>query len=299
MRKTYIFAFAVLAAFTAACSSDDDSIKEQSGQERIPILLTANAEEQTTRAGQSIQNTQFELNQEIDVQITSSSTNYDQLVYFTSDGEGTLQPRKGVFPYYPTDQSNVNVRAIYPTGNMNVSSFTVQVPQKLKTEYMASDLMFAKVENVAPQTEAIPLTFKHKLTKIQVNLSKEGGVNLSKSKVNLIGVKKTIEFNPNTGEVDPATASSPVDIRMSDNGVSPCAAIIVPQTKPSGYLLEIILANNDILHYKTVQDINFQSGKVYTFNVKVIESNISVSTTISDWDTTPEDVEDRVKLASN
>ena len=65
---------------------------------------------------------------------------------------------------------------------------------------------------------------------------------------------------------------------------------------PPGYLLEIVLANNDVLHYKTVQDIIFDTGKVYTFNVKVIESNISVSTTVSEWDTTPDDVEERLKL---
>ena len=83
---------------------------------------------------------------------------------------------------------------------------------------------------------------------------------------------------------------------MTNDGSQGCAAIIVPQKKSSGYLLEIVLQNNDVLHYKTVQDIIFDTGKVYTFNVKVIESNISVSTTVADWDTTPVDVEQYLEL---
>ena len=82
----------------------------------------------------------------------------------------------------------------------------------------------------------------------------------------------------------------------------------MPQVVPSGYLLEIVLANNDILHYKTVQDMIFESGKVYTFNVDVIESDITVRTEVTPWDTdsdgdgttdTNDDVEERLKLASN
>lgn len=299
--KILLMALAVAAGFTA-CSSEDGGTN-QTSEERIPIVLTANADVQTTRAGQGLQNTQFKKGMNIDVQITSQDnmTGYDMLTYFTSDNVGTLQPLKGVFPYYPVNQALVNIRAIYPSGNMNASSFRVtEVSQASDNAYMASDLMFADTVGVAPSDNPVQLKFKHKLTKIQVNLSKEGGVVLTGSTVKLLGVKTETAFNSLTGEVTKEGATgTESNLVMTTDGADPCAAIIVPQVKPSGYLLEIILANNDVLHYKTVQDIPFESGKVYTFNVKVIESNISVSTTVSDWDTTPEDVEDRVKLASN
>lgn len=294
--RIMVCAAVAMAAFTA-CSSDEAT---QQTEQRLPILLTANSEAQTTRAGQGLQNTQFKKGQDIDVQITSQDnmTGYDMLTYFTSDNAGTLQPKKGVFPYYPVNQAKVDIRAIYPAGYMNKSSFTVQNPSQAGDDaYMASDLMFAKVTDVEPQTDAVQLTFTHKMTKICVNLAKEGGVTLTGATVKLLGVKTQTSFNAQTGEVTTAGATgSPSDIVMTNNGSDPCAAIIVPQVKASGYLLEIVLANNDVLHYKTVQDIIFDTGKVYTFNVTVIESNISVSTTVSEWDTTPEDVEERLKL---
>lgn len=289
---------ALATAAITACSSDDATT--QGAEQRVPILLSANAEEQATRAGQGLQNAQFKKGQEIDVQITADDnmTGYDLLKYFTSDNAGTLQPKLGVFPYYPVNQSTVTIRAIYPTGYMNASSFSVQtITQDRDDAYMASDLMFAKVTGRASQADAVPLTFEHKMTKICVNLSKEGGVVLTNAVVKLLGVKTQTSFNPQTGEVTTTGATgSASDIVMTTDGSDPCAAIIVPQVKPSGYLLEIELANHDVLHYKTVQDIIFDSGKVYTFNVKVIESNISVSTTVTDWDKTPADTEERLKL---
>ena len=116
------------------------------------------------------------------------------------------------------------------------------------------------------------------------------------STVKLLGVKTETTFNPQTGVVNVADASgASSNILMTTNGAQGCAAIIVPQSKPSGFLLEIGLQNNDVLHYKTVQNIVFESGKVYTFNVKVIESDISVSTTVTPWDAA-EDVDEHLNL---
>ena len=298
--RTIISAFAVLALLSA-CSADGDQKSQPLAQDsdgRIPIMLSAGSDD--SRAAQGLQNTQFKKGQTLDVQITSADnlTGYDQLTYFAADNAGKLQPSKGVYPYYPTNGANVDIRAIYPTGNMSASSFSVtKVNQSSSEAYMASDLMFAKVTDIAPSTSAVLLTFRHLMTKIQVNLTGEGGVVLTNSTVKILGVKTETAFNPQTGEVTVEGASGTTsDIKMTNDGSQGCAAIIVPQTKPSGYLLEIVLQNNDVLHYKTVQDIIFESGKVYTFNVTVIESNISVSTTVTDWDKTAADVEQPLKL---
>lgn len=307
--KIILLAMTAVATFTACNSDGNDEPTAQDS--RTPIMLSANAEAQNmTRAGQGLQNTQFKKGKDIDVQIYATNINYDMLTYFTADNAGTLQPRKGVFPYYPTDQSSIRIVGIYPSGYMKASEFSVQkISQASDDAYMKSDLMFADTSGVEPSANVVPLKFKHKMTKIQVNLSKEGGVKLANSVVTLKGVKVTTAFNPQTGAVtiDGATGNGE-DIIMTTNGSDPSAAIIVPQVKSSGILLEISLQNNDVLHYKTVQDITFQSGKVYTFNVKVIESNLTVTTTVAPWDTDSDgngttdandDVEERLKLASN
>ena len=297
MKTRILFSVFAALALLSGCSSDgEQQTQSQINDGRIPILLAAG---EKTRAGQGLQNTQFKKGQTLDVQITSvdNMTGYDQLTYFASDNAGTLQPSKGVYPYYPTNGANVNIRAIYPTGYMNSSEFSVvDINQSGQDAYMASDLMFAKVTDVARSDNAVLLTFEHKMTKIQVNLTGEGGVVLTNSTVKLLGVKTKTTFNPQTGEVNYLNATGAAsNILMTNNGAQGCAAIIVPQSKPSGYLLEIVLQNNDVLHYKTVQDIVFEPGKVYTFNVTVIESNISVETTVTPWETTT-DVEERLKL---
>ena len=297
--RIFITAFAALALLSGCNSDDKQQASSQNDDGRIPILLSAGVGDDT-RAGQGIQNTQFKKGQTMDIQITSKDnmTGYDMLTYFASDNAGTLQPSKGVYPYYPTNGANIDIRAIYPTGYMNSNNFSVtKLNQTGQESYMASDLMFAKLEDVEKTTSAVPLVFHHLMSKICVNLTGEGGVVLTNSTVKLLNVMTETTFNAQTGEVDynNAVGSSAGNILMTNNGAQGCAAIIVPQKKNSGFLLEIVLQNNDVLHYKTVQDIIFESGKVYTFNVTVIESNISVETTITPWDTTT-DVQEDLKL---
>ncbi len=301
--KTRIFlsAFAALALLSGCNNDDKQQVSSQNNDGRVPIILSSGIGDDT-RASQTLQNTQFRKNQTLDVQIESvdNKTGYDMLTYFASDNAGTLQPLNGVYPYFPTNGANVNIRAIYPTGHMSGTDFAVtSISQTSPEDYMASDLMFAKVEDVAKPTtanEPIQLVFEHKMSKICVNLTAEGGVSLTNSTVKLLGVKTHTTFNPQTGVVNEEDATGDAgNILMTNDGAQGCAAIIVPQKKASGYLLEIVLRNNDVLHYKTVQETTFESGKVYTFNVTVIESNISVNTTVTTWETTT-DVDDSLKL---
>ena len=296
--RIILSAFAALTLLSGCNSDDKQQMSSQNDDGRIPIILSSGIGD-GTRASQGLQNTQFRKNQTLDVQITSQDnmTGYDQLTYFASDNAGTLQPLKGVFPFYPTNGSKVDIRAIYPSGYMNSNNFSVtKISQTDPDSYMASDLMFAKVEGISSQSTAVQLTFEHKMTKICVNLTGEGGVSLTNSTVKLLNVKTETSFNPQTGavRVEDATGASS-NILMTTNGAQGCAAIIVPQSKPSGFLLEIGLQNNDVLHYRTVQNIVFEPGKVYTFNVKVIESDISVSTSVTPW-TATEDVEEHLEL---
>ena len=297
--RMILSAFAALAILSS-CSSDSIQNEQplaQDGDARIPIMLSVGSED--TRASQGLQNTQFKKGETLDVQITSADnlTSYDQLTYFAADNAGKLQPLRGVYPYYPTNGANVDIRAIYPTGNMGATTFSVtKVNQSSSEAYMASDLMFAKVTDVEPSTSAVLLTFQHKMAKICVNLTGEGGVDLSNSTVKILGVKTETAFNPQTGEVTIGGATGTAsDIKMTNDGSQGCAAIIVPQTKSSGYLLEIVLQNNDVLYYQTVQDITFEPGKVYTFNITVIESNITVGTTVEPWASSTY-IENRLKL---
>ncbi len=292
--KNIFFTTVALLAF-AACSSDDG---EQTDG-RIPIKLTSsNAEmDVVTRSAQNLQNDKFKVNEQLDVLITSKdgNTTYDPQVYKVNSLQGQLVPLSGTYPYYPINGAGVDVRAIYPKGYTSATQFTVQATQTDDASYMNSDLMFATASIDNAQSTAVPLTFYHKLTKICVNLTATGSVDLDGSIVKLLNLYTTAEFNPNTGVVTPATGGTKTSITLSENGVEPCAAIIVPQTFSNGYFIEIRLANNDILNWRSTQTIPFEGGHVYTYNIEVTESNIKVTSTVEPWLATT-DIEGRPRL---
>lgn len=298
MKTIKILYLIAVPALLLACSAEGDVPQRAANDGRQPILLSA-ASASGSRAGQDIQNTQFKKSQEIDVQITSedNQTIYDLLTYNTVDANGTMVPKMGVYPYYPTNKAKLSIRAIYPSGYMKKTTFEVRNPQIEEVDYRASDLMFATLSDIeTPDAEVThQLEFRHLLTKIQVVLTGEGGVNLNNSVVTLMNVRTSTTYSNATGEVSTTGTGSTIPMIISDDGSIPCAAIIPPQQVPSGYFIEIALANNDILYYHTAQSTLFESGKVYTFNIKVIESNISVTTTITDWDKDTDDVEQRLK----
>ena len=282
-----------------ACSSDGTGSGADAQKGETPISFTGSIGE-GTRSSQDLQNTKFKIGTLVDVQITSNDglTIFDPLVYRVSNTAGTLVPNNGVYPYYPINGSGISVRAIYPRGYMNESTFTVEETQTDDTGYLKSDLMFASATVPTSQTDAIDLNFQHKLTKICVNLTPEGNVDLAGAQVKLLQLYKTIGFNPNTGELvgDPIGSKRDFLIQSGGNEATvECAGIIVPQNFPGGYLIEIRLANNDILNYRSVQSIPFESGKKYTYNVTVTESNITVSSVVQPWLTT-EDVTGRPRL---
>lgn len=297
--KNIFMAGMALLAVTACSSGDEGSQIAETSQETIRLTGTIG---QQTRSSQDLQNSRFKVGTTVDVQITSTDgiTTYAPLTYKVNNTSGTLVPTSGVYPYYPINGAGINVRAIYPVGYMNENSFTVESTQTDDASYMKSDLMFATATVTADEErpENVSLNFQHKLTKICVNLTPEGTVDLAGAQVKLLGMYTTVGFEPNTGAITTVQGSRS-DMLIQTGGAEStieCAAIVVPQTFPGGYLLEIRLANNDILNYRSVQTIPFESGKKYTYNITVTESNIRVeSGTIEPWIETT-DIEGRPRL---
>ena len=297
--KAILSAIAV-AILLLACSSEADSPQPAAPADRQPILFAA-APALSTRAGQDLQNTQFLRRQDIDVQITAQDglTVYDMLTYYTANTTGAMVPKLGVYPYYPTNKSKIDIRAFYPTGYLSKAepTFSVRNPQINDDDYMASDLMFASLTDVETPTTSVTnvLNFHHLLTKIQVNLTGEAGVDLNNSVVTLLGIKTSTTYNTLTGAVSASATGSPTNMVIANDGSVPSAAIIPPQQLSSGYFIEVALANNVVLYYSTAQTLTFESGKVYTFNIHVVESSITVGTTVEPWASSTY-IESRLKL---
>ena len=304
MKKYFVFAAAVIAL--AACSSEEENVQSWNGEIRLSAVNVVQ-----TRAAQGIQSTAFDEGEKIDVFInenaTTPSIEYPQPLVYTSGTGGVLTTSDE--QYYP--QSNgVNIFAVYPSGvagtNVNATNvaFAVESDQSEEDAYKASDLMVGAPANnpVSKTSGTVQLTFKHCLSKININISAGDGItetDLQGATVTILNTTTGGTFNVQTGEVTangaqaaatPITAGT-LEVR-EDTGVQGISAIIVPQTVSAGRQFISIRYGGDQqtpateLFYTLPQaaDVDFAAGYSYTFNITAKKSGLTLDgSTITNW----------------
>lgn len=304
MKKYFVFAAAVIAL--AACSSEEENVQSWNGEIRLSAVNVVQ-----TRAAQGIQSTAFDNGEKVDVFInenaTTPSIEYPQPLVYTSGTGGVLTTSDE--QYYP--QSNgVNIFAVYPSGvagtNVNATNvaFDVESDQREEDAYKASDLMVGAPANnpVSKTSGTVQLTFKHCLSKININISAGDGidpVDLQDATVTILNTTTGGTFNVQTGAVTAngvQAAATPIiagtlEVR-EDTGVQGISAIIVPQTVSAGRQFISIRYGGDQqtpateLFYTLPQaaSVDFAAGYSYTFNITAKKSGLTLDgTTITDW----------------
>ena len=303
MKKYFVFAAAVIAL--AACSSEEENVQSWNGEIRLSAVNVVQ-----TRAAQGIQSTAFDEGEKIDVFInenaTTPSIEYPQPLVYTSGTGGVLTTSDE--QYYP--QSNgVNIFAVYPSGvagtNVNATNvaFAVESDQSEEDAYKASDLMVGAPANnpVSKTSGTVQLTFKHCLSKININISAGDGItetDLQGATVTILNTTNGGTFNVQTGVVTangaqaaatPITAGT-LEVR-EDTGVQGISAIIVPQTVSAGRQFISIRYGGDqqtpatelIYTLPQAANVDFAAGYSYTFNITVSAAAIGLTTTITTW----------------
>lgn len=304
MKKYFVFAAAVIAL--AACSSEEENVQSWNGEIRLSAVNVVQ-----TRAAQGIQSTAFDEGEKIDVFInenaTTPSIEYPQPLVYTSGTGGVLTTSDE--QYYP--QSNgVNIFAVYPSGvagtNVNATNvaFAVESDQSEEDAYKASDLMVGAPANnpVSKTSGTVQLTFKHCLSKINININAGDGItetDLQGATVTILNTTTGGTFNVQTGVVTangaqaaatPITAGT-LEVR-EDTGVQGISAIIVPQTVSAGRQFISIRYGGDQqtpateLFYTLPQaaDVDFAAGYSYTFNITAKKSGLTLDgSTITNW----------------
>jgi hypothetical protein len=308
MKKYFVFAAAVIAL--AACSSEEENVQTWNGEIRLSAVNVVQ-----TRAAQGIQSTAFDNGEKVDVFInenaTTPSIEYPQPLVYTSGTGGVLTTSDE--QYYP--QSNgVNIFAVYPSGvagtNVNATNvaFAVESDQSEEDAYKASDLMVGAPANnpVSKTSGTVQLTFKHCLSKININISAGDGItetDLQGATVTILNTTTGGTFNVQTGVVTangaqaaatPITAGT-LEVR-EDTGVQGISAIIVPQTVSAGRQFISIRYGGDQqtpateLFYTLPQaaSVDFAAGYSYTFNITAKKSGLTLDgSTITDWTDNP------------
>lgn len=286
MKKYFVFVAAVLAL--AACSNNENL------NDGPAVIRLSSSLEVQTRAATDIQGDAFDAGEQVDVFITENAQTptitYPQPLVYTTETGGAMTP-EGEQPYFPASGNGVNIYAYYPSEavtDMNASgvAFTVQADQRTDAAYKASDLMFGAAANPISKTaDAVPVTFRHLLSKITVNLTPgDGNPSLDGATVSLMNVRLDAQLTPSDGMVAEGTGTQDESVTVATGTVG--SAIIPVQTVANGkQFIRVQLQTGGNLYYTLPQNATFQGGKVYTYNIKVNLTDLEVTSSITDWTT--------------
>ncbi len=303
MTRNYLLLAAAALAF-AACGNDETD--NWNGEIRLRSGLDV---QQTTRAGTTIQATQFDTNEQIDVYITeatktgqdqSTVTEYDKPLVYTTGSNGAMTPPTDKQPYYPSSGNGVNIFAVYPKGTSLTSgsgSFTIKTDQSDNANYKASDLMYGAPSGngtVSRQKAAVSINFKHLLSKVTVELkSGAGSPSLDGATVELQNVKPTTTLTAtnSSGSISAAagTAQAITVMKATSSSLSG-SAIVIPQTLATTFI-KVTLKDGGVLTSNTLTDssnsainsVVLESGKAYKYTITVNLTKLDVTASIGDW----------------
>ena len=287
MNTRNMILFAGVLALTAACNSYDDDMASGSQSEQVPVTLSyqmLQADETRAAAGLTLNNDYIESGKNVTVRISNTGANsYSDYIY-TTGASGALTPPSPV-PYYPTDGTNVDFLAYFPS--FSGTTFSIQTDQTSDANYVASDLMWATpLTNQAKTTSNVTLTFSHKMAKIKVTATAGTAVTQINS-VTLKQVMPTVTFNTTSGVVSGLTGTAGDVKVVKDNTTSAVSgAAVIPAQTIDGQLLAIgvtLQGGSTGTAYYSVSSKAFSAGGVYTLDITVSYPEVGATTAITGW----------------
>ena len=316
MRRTlYILSALVVLLLVPVGCIEDDFPEKPAVDDPVPpvvlpadslasIILTASVSPQGgmegsatasfTRAGTSIQSTQFDNGESFYAYFSTAGVRIGNVdgdnTTYTTDGSGNATP--ATQPYFPAAVTSVDVHAYYPSTVTNATaSFSVQQDQTSTTNYKLSDLMYATcaaTRSAGDPTGSGTLTFTHRMAKIIVSASVGAGVNTI-TDVRIVGGHRTVDISTplsctlGSTLTDANTTGDYITAYTGgSSGSASCAALVVPEAGGfTGEFLQVITDMGTATY--SLSSKVLASGSAYTFNITVSAAAIGVTTAITTW----------------
>ena len=217
------------------------------------------------------------------LQVSGNYVNNLQATYNGSQWTGETGLR------WPSTESICDIYAYYPfmeVSKIDASPFSVLEDQS--SGFGACDFLWGKAASVAYTTEAIPVQFNHKLSKITLKLVKGADYVGDLPSTAVFYVHSTVTdatVDLTTGSVtkDPYGTAKTITCHKVDDATY--EAVVVPQRLASRTPLFEMVANG--VSYLVEGSFNFKPGINYTFNVTLNTSTesirIEIGGEIADW----------------
>ena len=280
MKKTLLLCLAVGLAITGCKNEVTDIINNTAGTtvSFTSSIIKSRAIDNNWEAGDEIG---------VYMQNADDATSYLNTNVKYTNSEETIDGFTSDTPItYPGgDVTLVNFMAVYPY-NENVTdgnySFT------LGDNLSDNDIMYASSPLVEAGTNNVDLTFKHKLSKIVLNIKDENGSPVSGATVSID--KQCLEgvLNVSDGTVTAKEAAEyNSSLQFVDKTNGQYEAIVLPDEAREGRIILVKTSDNKIYRCP-IDNISFDSSKRYTFPVVLYSKDPSVTKPelvpdIDDW----------------
>ena len=296
MNRTIVCLLAILGL--AACSKE-----EEPALDKLQELRLTSGIEAVTRA--DVQNTQIVANEKVWAWVSDADKGtalYDaQQLTVGTNGELTGTTAM----YFPQRGNAVRIRALHGTLSSpsplvagatafpSTFDFTVAADQSAGgAAYVQSDLLYASRE-ASKTKSAVPLTFYHLLSKLELNITKHASVTDNIDNITLDGVAVDGKFTPSATANITLQAERSAMVRAGNQTATMTLgkaltgsndAIVVPQAV-GGKTLTFNLAGGGKLQYTFPAGKTFESGKKHVYNMTLTLTGIKVESSIAPWDT--------------
>lgn len=276
--KKLLFGFLAMALGLVSCSQDIES----PASENPEIKLTTKINPATRGTNTDEQSTAINMGQQVGITITGATADHKN-VSWTVGSEGKLENQGD--PVYYNGDNMVTITAYHPyneawTEVATGTAYTFNLASDQSgTGYADSDLLFAQT-NAQKTTDAINLTFNHKLAKVSVFLTNSNNEDLSGAQIFISNTSTEVNFSNAQAT---ATGNQVKDI-LAGTG-NQAAAIIAPQTLTSGTEFVKVVWNGKNFYYTLPADKPILAGTAYTYRLRINNSpelNLDGSD-IDDW----------------
>ena len=285
-RNKYLVLLAALAL--TACGNEEEITQGTDGRVALQVTsgILTRAYDNQWEAGDRIGIYAFE---------TKGTTVYDgyaNIPYITrTDGAKGLFSPESIAIYLPTDDAKLDFVAYYPyTANLTGNVYTVDVSDQASQK--AIDLMAAGTQTADRTAPNVTFSFTHKLCKVEVTLEPGSGMTEAELKgltVELTGQQTggTFDVTQPTSAVSVTTGTAtPITLKTTDDGTF-AEGIVLPSENYRGMSFEITLSDGASVFTWPLSDATasekFEAGKKYLYTIRVNKTDISVTSTITDW----------------
>jgi formylglycine-generating enzyme required for sulfatase activity len=295
-------ATAIVLSAAASCISEES--EQSADRSRVELRLSTGVEVQT-RAAFPATDTQIPNGQTVAVYVDDADDDVQLYGKNTLTANGSGGFTGGTAMFFPENGHDVDIYAFHTNATLPADNtfpaaaitHTVSSDQSTLAGYAPSDLLYARATDVARTSSAVPLTFRHLLSKLQVAIVAGDGLTATSiTGLTVGGTKLQATFTPDKatapGAVAVSAAGTAVGITLGYTVSTDFAApqyndaIIVPQTVAAGTDFITVHTTGDNLVYKipSGSGVTFQGGKKYIYKITARLTGLMLESSITDWD---------------